>query len=96
MNKAQEKYMSETHKIPITYDDEHYGELQFDYIRWLEEKICQCSDSDLNAVLGEVRADVQELFSAITNYMLLTSHCHVIDAQERLSNAMQKVGEHFA
>ena len=65
----------------------------------LENAVKELEKENANSgypLLGEVREDVQELFSAITNYMLLTSHCHVIDAQERLSNAMQKVGEHFA
>jgi hypothetical protein len=56
MNKAQEKYINETHNIPVVYDDENYGEAQPEYVGWLERKICQCSDSDLNAVLGEVNA----------------------------------------
>ena len=52
-----------------------------------------------DAVLAEVRADVAELFSAITSYMAITGHCFESrhsDFKDHLLTAMKKVSEHFS
>lgn len=63
------------------------------------EQVGAVAEPNAHSVLAEVRADVAELFSAITSYMAITGHCFESrhsDFKDNLIKAMGKVSKHFS
>ena len=65
------------------------------YIKWLENKVesAMC-DAGSNAVLAEVRADIQKLESFQSNYAL-EENAYIRAIQDTVDIIDKKISEHF-